>query len=82
MEDVRLPPLDVLKRLYEDAASLMHPCKVIGVAVNGRRYSDAEVAKECGRIGAEFDVPACDVLRHGPDTLVQRVLAFKQELGK
>lgn len=82
MEDVRLLPLTVLKQFYEDAGSIMHPCKVIGVAVNGRRYSDAEVLKECDRIAAELGLPACDVLRHGPEILMNRVLLFKDEIGK
>ena len=32
----------------------MHPCRVIGVAVNGMRYSDEEVAAECDRVEREL----------------------------
>ena len=36
MEDVPLPPLGKVVEFYEAAANLMHPCRVIGVAVNGQ----------------------------------------------
>ena len=36
MDHVRLPSLAQFKQLYETMANVMHPCKVIGVAVNGR----------------------------------------------
>jgi hypothetical protein len=29
----------------------------------------------------ELHLPACDVIRHGPDKLVEAVLALKQEHG-
>jgi uncharacterized NAD-dependent epimerase/dehydratase family protein len=82
MPEFALPPLDRVIQVYESMANLMHPCRVIGVAVNGHQYSDAEVAAECARVEAQFGLPACDVLRHGPDKLVEAVLRLKQELGK
>jgi len=36
MESIRLPPLEKVIEFYESAANIMHPCRVIGVAVNGR----------------------------------------------
>jgi uncharacterized NAD-dependent epimerase/dehydratase family protein len=81
MKDVRLPPLRKLLEFYEAAANIMHPCRVIGVAVNGQKYSDAEVAAECRRVEEELGLPACDVIRHGPGKLVEavRVLAVSRQ---
>jgi uncharacterized NAD-dependent epimerase/dehydratase family protein len=82
MEDFKIPPLAHLKQLYETMANVMHPCKVIGVAVNGRRYSDDQVNAEREKIRREMGLPVCDVLHHGADELVEAVLKLKQELGK
>ena len=79
MENVPLPPLEKVVEFYEAAANLMHPCRVIGVAVNGQRYPrDADVAAECARVERALGLPACDVLRHGPDKLVQAVLELNK----
>jgi uncharacterized NAD-dependent epimerase/dehydratase family protein len=82
MEPLPLPPLNQAIEYYETTARIMHPCRVIGVAVNGRAFSDAEVAAECDRVGRELGLPVCDVLRHGPDALVEAALALKRDLGK
>ena len=79
MDDVPLAPLRKVVDFYEAAANLMHPCRVIGVAVNGLRFSDADVAAECGRVERELALPACDVIRHGPARLVEAVLKLKNE---
>jgi len=82
MEDIPLPPLDAVRDFYEAAANVMHPCRVIGVAINGHGFSDDEVAAECRRVQREMGLPACDVLHHGPGELVEAVLALKQQLNK
>ena len=60
-------------------AGLMCPCRVIGVAVNGQRFSDTEVDAECRRVADELGLPACDVIRHGPRQLVDAVIALRKE---
>jgi uncharacterized NAD-dependent epimerase/dehydratase family protein len=77
MEPLPLASLERMREVYEMAANIMHPCRVVGVAINGRRYSDDEVAAERDRIRARLGLPACDVLRHGPNELVDAVLALK-----
>ena len=68
MESVRLPALEKVIEFYESAANIMHPCRVIGVAVNGQRFADdAEVAAECDRVSRRLGLPACDVIRQGPE---------------
>ncbi len=82
MEDVPLASLEQVRDFYEAAARIMHPCRAIGVAINGSAFSDAEVAAERDRVRSRLGLPACDVLRHGPDELVEAVLALKRQLGK
>lgn len=74
MENVPLAPLEKVIEFYESAAQIMHPCRVIGVAVNGQRFSDEAVAAECDRVGRRLGLPACDAIRHGPGELVRAVL--------
>ncbi len=82
MEQVPLAPLDEVRDFYEKAASIMHPCRVIGVAINGGKFTDAEVAAERERVRKWLGLPVCDVLRHGPAELVEAVLELKRQLGK
>ncbi len=82
METFALPPLRKVIDFCETAAGVMHPCRVIGVAVNGQRYCDDEVAAECERVGRELGLPTCDVIRHGPEKLVDAALKLKRTLDQ
>ncbi len=82
MEEYTLPRHEEALAFCEAAANLMHPCRVIGVALNGWQFSDAEVAAECARMESRLGVPVCDVIRHGPEKLVDAVRRLKAELGK
>jgi uncharacterized NAD-dependent epimerase/dehydratase family protein len=81
MPDVPLPSLRKVIEFYESAANLMHPCRVIGIAVNGIKFSAAEVDAECKRVEDEFQLPACDVIRQGPGKLLEAVRAEKERLS-
>ena len=81
MEDYRLPPLKKVIDFYETAANLVYPCRVIGIAVNGQRYGDDEVAAECAQVENELGLPACDVIRQGSDKLIEAVIQLKKELS-
>ena len=81
MKQVALPPHREGVEFYETCANVMHPCRVIGVAVNGQHFPDGEVAAECEWVGKELDLPTCDVIRHGPDKLVEAVIQLKKRLG-
>lgn len=82
MEQFPLPPLAKVKEFYEAAANLMHPCAVIGIAVNTSDFSDAEARAECTRVGREFGLPATDVLRFGTEPLVEAIQQLQRKLGK
>jgi uncharacterized NAD-dependent epimerase/dehydratase family protein len=79
MEQFAIPPLAELVRINEAMANLMHPCRVIGIGMNSRRVGADEAEAERRRVRAELGLPVCDVLRHGPDDLVQAVLRRKAE---
>lgn len=79
LEHVKLPPLARLRDVYETAASIMHPCRAIGVGLNSRLLTDDEAEAERERARRELGLPVCDVLRHGPDELVEAVIRLKQE---
>jgi uncharacterized NAD-dependent epimerase/dehydratase family protein len=81
VESVKIPPLAVIKQLNETMSNLHQKCKVIGIGINSRRVSAAEAAEERKRIKAEFGLPACDVIRDGPEELVEAVIAFKKAGG-
>lgn len=81
MEYVPLQPLALLRDVYETVASLVSPSKVIGIAINSRRLNADQAAQERERVSREFGLPACDVIRDGPDDLVQAILNLKPALA-
>ncbi|MBN2580403.1 MAG: DUF1611 domain-containing protein [Pirellulales bacterium] len=83
LEDVPLASLDEMVEVNERMANLMHPCRVIGVAVNGQHVPrDDEVLAECQRVERRLGLPACDVIRHGPGKLVAAVRAVQAARGR
>ena len=80
LEDVGLLPTRQLIEAYEVAAALREPCKVIGIAVNGRNVSADVAAREQTRLAVEFGVPVCDVYRDGPASLADAVIELQKEL--
>ncbi|MFH1269319.1 MAG: DUF1611 domain-containing protein, partial [Planctomycetota bacterium] len=82
MEPLALPSLARLIEYYEESANVMHPCRVIGVSINSHKFSEEEAAAERERVRRETGLPTCDVIRDGPEELVQAVLELKRQLGK
>ena len=39
-----------VNEFYEAAANIMHPCRVIGVAIDSQEFSDEEAAAERDRV--------------------------------
>jgi uncharacterized NAD-dependent epimerase/dehydratase family protein len=81
VESVKIPPLAEIKKMFELMANIHQRCDVIGVAINSRRVNATEAAAERARIKTEFGLPACDVLRDGPEELVEAVIAFHEKGG-
>lgn len=78
MDNIKIPPLEEVIKLYESMANIMHPCRVIGIAVNSRKYSPEEADCEIKRTEDKTGLPACDVIRHGSGKLVDAVLNLKK----
>jgi uncharacterized NAD-dependent epimerase/dehydratase family protein len=81
MDEIPLTPLAKLRELYETMARVMCPSRVIGIGLNSRRLSDREAAIERERVGGELGLPVCDVIRDGPDELVDAVLALRKSFA-
>ena len=81
LDNIPLRPNRELIAAYELAASLRHPCQVIGIAMNGRNVTAEELADERKRIEDEFGLPVCDVYRDGPAVLADAVVKLQQELS-
>jgi uncharacterized NAD-dependent epimerase/dehydratase family protein len=79
---VPLKSLAEMIRLNEAMANIMHPCKVIGIAMNSRKCTPAEADAERERVRKELGLPVCDVLRHGANDLAEAVLKLQKEIGK
>jgi uncharacterized NAD-dependent epimerase/dehydratase family protein len=80
MDYIPLPPLKKVIEVNEMMASLAMPSKVIGVAMNSRTLSPDAAEAERDRVRRELGLPVCDVIRHGPDELVDAILAYRQKL--
>jgi uncharacterized NAD-dependent epimerase/dehydratase family protein len=82
MDRFPLAPLERVREVYEMSANIMHPCRVIGVAMNSSKVSPEEAAAERHRVRRRLGLPVCDVIRDGPDELVEAVLQLKRALDK
>jgi D-glutamate N-acetyltransferase len=80
MEEIPLTPLAELRELYETLASVMLPSRVIGVGLNSRCLSDGDAAALRDRVRADLGLPVCDVIRDGPDELIDAVLNLRASL--
>ncbi|MBA3484061.1 MAG: DUF1611 domain-containing protein [Pirellulales bacterium] len=81
MEYLPLKPIGQLIDVYETMANLVSPSKVIGIAINSRRLSADQAAAERDKARQEFGLPVCDVVRDGPDELIQAILQMKPALA-
>lgn len=77
VDHVAIPPVAQLLPMYKMMANANFRCEILGIAINSRRVSDAEATTERNRVRAEFGLPTCDVIRHGPDELLDAILKFR-----
>ena len=82
LEPMLLPPLEQVAQAFLSAANLHHPCRFIGVAINGRLLSDDACLREKESVQKRLNLPAWDVVREGIDGLVGEALKLRRELGK
>lgn len=78
-EEVKIPALDQLVRLFEDVASACGTFprpKTVGVALNTFHIDQEDVAMgACLEVEALLGVPCVDPVRHGPERLLGAILA-------
>lgn len=76
---MQIPPLAKIRQLNEMMASVVQPCSVIGIAINAHILNEQEADAECQRVQDEFQLPACDIFRHGAQPLTDAVLRLRDE---
>lgn len=82
LDSVPLKSARTLIDAYETMASLRHPCRVIGIAMNSRNVTAEQAAEERERMTQEFGLPVCDVYRDGATALVDAVIRLREELQR
>jgi len=80
LDHVPLPCMTQQLKAIESLANLRHSCKTIGIAINTRTLTPTQAHAEVQRAEEQFELPACDVYRDGPDKLVEACIALRQEL--
>ncbi len=76
LDHVQLPSLAQQKQLFETMASIYQPCQTIAFAMNGRRLPPEQAKQLASKIEDELQLPVVDVVRDGPDRLLDTVETF------
>lgn len=76
LEHMALPSLQQQRALFEIMGSIYQPCETIGLAMNGRRLNKSQADELARSIESEMGLPVVDVLRDGPERLVDAAEAF------
>ncbi len=80
--DIDIPSLSKFIELYEGICNPVHPCKVIGIAMNSRGETDEFYEAEKKRVFEEVGLPVSDVIREGAAPLIPALLEHKKSIGK
>lgn len=78
LEHVVLPGLRQQQLLFETMGSIYQPCRTLGFAMNGRKLNPMEAERLSSRLEKELGLPVVDVIRDGPDRLLDVVEEFYQ----
>jgi len=79
VDHVVIPPMAHLLKMYDMMSNANFTCRMLGIAVNSRRVSAEEAAAERARVRRETGLPVCDVVRDGPDELVDAIEKFRAD---
>lgn len=69
-----MPSLTEAMNIFTRCANLIHPCKIIGIAVNTFGMDEESARAEVDRAAKETGLPTTDVLRYGVDKLIDAIL--------
>ena len=70
-----LPRLERLIAVYEQTAALLHPARVVAVALNTLGYAEDAACAAGTQMENELHMPVLDPVRHGSERLLDAVLA-------
>lgn len=70
---LKIPPLSEYVRMYEAIAGMVHPSKVIGIAMNTYDMDEAAARAACERAAAETGLPCTDPVRFDPAPLLDAI---------
>jgi uncharacterized NAD-dependent epimerase/dehydratase family protein len=76
---LRIPPLSEYVEVYERIAGMVHPSKVVGIAMNTYDMTDDEARAACERAAAETGLPCTDPVRFDPVPLYEAIEAAANE---
>jgi len=77
LDHLTIPELARIREMHESMASIYQRGVVIGIAMNSAAVSAEEAETERQRVGEEFGLPVCDVIRHGCGELVDAIIEFR-----
>lgn len=69
-----IPPLPEVIEIYEQAASLVREARVVAITLNTRNLDDRAAKRAIEETEDLCGMPADDVVRYGPDRVLDRVL--------
>lgn len=72
---LELPPLSTYVAHYEALANLVHPSRVVGIALNTYDLTDAEARQACQDASESTGLPATDPVRFDPAPLLDALVA-------
>ena len=79
-EDFPLQSLTRTIEAYELMASLVHPAKVVGIALNTSKVDESEAKRQIQACAEESGLPCNDAVRFGCGNLVDAIFSFKESL--
>jgi uncharacterized NAD-dependent epimerase/dehydratase family protein len=76
LDHVTLPSLTAQRQLFESMANIHQSCQTIAVAMNGSKLAPADAKQTAKVVEDELNLPVVDVVRDGPERLLDAVEAF------
>lgn len=75
---VKIPPLAEYIRLYESLGNVLHPTRVIGIALNTFDLDDLSARAACEAASRETGLPATDPVRFDPGPLIDAIIKARE----
>jgi uncharacterized NAD-dependent epimerase/dehydratase family protein len=76
---LRIPPLSEYVEVYERIAGMVHPSKVVGIAMNTYDMTEDDARAACERAAVETGLPCTDPVRFDPVPLYEAIEQAAQQ---